>query len=169
MKKLTVAAILLALVVLAAAGLAIAKEVRIRQALTHEMNADDKYGYSREQFVEKGYVGGFRDAATREEREEINRAANHAIITEFNDKVNRGEKAALNIVYWTIEGQPIFRHLYFNGRSYRYVEDRSQDGFGDMMIDRSVCRDMQFPPEAGKGPIGVLMDCKTYTERIIVH
>lgn len=164
-KAVAVSALIALLACLSSVSWAFAKEYRIYRELTHEMRSADKYDYTREQFAEKGYVMPSVSAAERDERQK----RNDDIINGFYEKVGKGEKAALNIVFWTVEGRPVFRHFYFNGRSWRYVFDQSRDGFSDMKIERSVCKEGRIPEQAGAEPIVELTDCKTYRSEIFVY
>jgi len=165
MKRTVIMAALVALIaVLSVAAGFIVKDVRVRQALTLEMRATDKYGYTVEQFADQGYVVHERDGETPERR-----AANIAIVNAFVEKVGRGEKAALHIVRWNDRDEPVFQHLYFNGRKYVYVYEAGRDRGGGE-YEHSVCKDIRFAPDWMRaGAVGHLLDCVTERETFVVR
>ena len=47
----------------------------------------------------------------------------------FMESVNNGKAAEITIVHFTIEGDPIYGYLSYNGDDFYYVEDVSRDEF----------------------------------------
>ena len=51
-------------------------------------------------------------------------------LTKFIDNVDKGIKDRINLVRYTIEGDPIITQLYFNGEDIQIATDNSKDKFG---------------------------------------
>lgn len=51
------------------------------------------------------------------------------LMKDFLNSSWENKKAAITIVQYTVEGDPIFTHIYFNGEAYYAVEDSTRDKF----------------------------------------
>jgi hypothetical protein len=60
---------------------------------------------------------------------DINGTTNADRILKFTDNIKAGKKDRINIVKYTVEGDPITVQLYYNGRNIEAVIDNTEDKF----------------------------------------
>ena len=61
----------------------------------------------------------------------------------FVEQVNEGIPGEAHLVDYTIEGDPIFRDLLFDGQAIQYTYDNSMDGFGTPERRISFCKSLE--------------------------
>ena len=57
---------------------------------------------------------------------------------DFLKNVEDKNKDRINIIHYTIEGDPIITQLYFNGKDVIIYEDNSKDGYGGPDKDKII-------------------------------
>ncbi|WHY66813.1 DUF4362 domain-containing protein [Neobacillus sp. SuZ13] len=60
----------------------------------------------------------------------------------FIEHVNKGVKDKVRITSYTIEGDPIFYNLDYNGKEIKYTYDASQDSYGASGKQSATCSDI---------------------------
>jgi hypothetical protein len=65
--------------------------------------------------------------------------SNENVWNDFVDNVKKGTSDGIHITSYTIEGDPIFQDLIFNGRSIEYTFDNTHDAYGSPMKLSSFC------------------------------
>lgn len=63
--------------------------------------------------------------------------------TEFVEQVRSGNLAEAHITAYTIEGDPIFEDLLFDGQAIQYTYDNSMDGFGVPRRSTDFCKNLE--------------------------
>lgn len=101
--------------------------------LTAEMNSEEKYNYTEEELIKKGYVIEY----LVERKEE-----NKMIINRFIQKVEANQPAVINIIPRTLDGPRVFSHIYYNGESY-HVLFASKAGAVERKIE-DTCKQMKY-------------------------
>lgn len=125
--------------------------------LTQEIYSDAKYNYKQEDFVDEGYFIG--------PGPQFGLVENVEVIEQFYQNAKEGKQDILNMVFGTIEGDPIYKHIYFDGEKYQYVHDMTQDTYGVQEIFKTTCNDLQFvdsqktPYDRFEGKVYLLTEC----------
>ncbi|GBG05540.1 hypothetical protein PAT3040_00020 [Paenibacillus agaridevorans] len=76
----------------------------------------------------------------------------------FVDHVERGELADIQVVYYTKEGDPIFRNLIHNGDSLRLRYDNTHDAYGTPVDRTDFCEGIEAQ-ETEQGTVYTLSGC----------
>lgn len=61
----------------------------------------------------------------------------------FSKSVSQQQKDEIRIMQRTIEGDPIYQNVRFNGKEYEYTHDSREDAFGSKEITRDTCGDFR--------------------------
>ena len=69
----------------------------------------------------------------------LNHVANRETLDAFLQNVNKGHNDSIQITSYTIEGDPIFFNLDYEGEQIRYQFDNTHDGFGSPMKQLEFC------------------------------
>lgn len=64
---------------------------------------------------------------------------NEQRLEEFLSNVQKGRKDKVRITQYTVEADPVFHDLSYDGNSIRYRFDNSQDAYGDGKVRTSSC------------------------------
>ncbi|WP_052339513.1 DUF4362 domain-containing protein [Gorillibacterium massiliense] len=71
----------------------------------------------------------------------IDRKANLEKWEHFLESLKIKRVDAIRITQYTVEGDPVFSELFYNGKSIHFTYDDSLDGFGEHLIrTRSICK-----------------------------
>lgn len=68
---------------------------------------------------------------------------NSANWTRFLEKMEQGTPSDVQITSYTIEGDPIFQDLYFDGQAIRYTYDNTMDHFGSPSRLTTYCKNLE--------------------------
>lgn len=73
----------------------------------------------------------------------FNGAKNLTTWTAFVENVKQGRKDAVQLITYTVEGDPIFYNLDYDGREIRYQYDNTHDGWGTPKVEQNYCKALE--------------------------
>lgn len=76
----------------------------------------------------------------------------------FVDKLENGERDEVQVVHYTIEGDPIFRNFIYDGDSFRLRYDTTHDAYGAPLDRTDFCEGVQ-KDETDEGTVYTLKGC----------
>jgi Domain of unknown function (DUF4362) len=57
----------------------------------------------------------------------------------FSKRVSQKQKDEIRIMQRTIEGDPIYQHVRFDGKEFEYTHDSREDAYGSKEVTRDTC------------------------------
>lgn len=62
---------------------------------------------------------------------------------EFTKRIAKHEKDEIRIMQRTIEGDPIYQNVRFDGQDYQYTHDNREDAYGTKEVTKDKCKDFR--------------------------
>jgi Domain of unknown function (DUF4362) len=92
-------------------------------------------------------TGPQTDRAEKEHADEVvighNAIENADRFQAFSKRVSQQQKDEIRIMQRTIEGDPIYQNVRFNGKEYEYTHDSREDAYGSKEVTRDTCGDFR--------------------------
>ncbi len=92
---------------------------------------------------DKSDVGGYESAEAIERGDVVitsDGLSNFDRFEDFLDHISKKKEDYIRITSYTIEGDPIFQDLHYDGKVIQYKHDHTHDEYGEKKVDTDDCK-----------------------------